>query len=141
MLEKARKIAETAHAGQVDKGGQPYILHPLWVAERCETAEEKIVALLHDVIEDTDRTVEDLRQEGFSETVLQAVACLTHREGESYMDYVERVCRNPLAARVKLADLSDNMDLSRIPHPTEKDLARVEKYKKAKARILAGGKE
>lgn len=141
MLEKARKIAEQAHGGQVDKGGQPYILHPVRVAEQCKTAEEKTVALLHDVIEDTDWTVDALRAEGFPDTVLQAVACLTHREGESYMEYVERICQNPLAARVKLADLSDNMDLRRIPHPTEKDFARVEKYKKAKARILESGRE
>lgn len=135
MLEKAAKLAEKAHQGQVDKGGQPYILHPGRVMEQCETETEKIVALLHDVMEDTPYTLEDLRQEGFSEEVLEALLCLTHREGESYMAYIGRVCENPLAARVKYADLQDNMDLRRIPEPTERDFARLEKYKGAKARI------
>ena len=135
MLEKAAKLAEKAHQGQVDKGGQPYILHPGRVMEQCETDTDKIVALLHDVMEDTPYTLEDLRQEGFSEEVLEALLCLTHREGESYMAYIGRVCENPLAARVKYADLQDNMDLRRIPEPTERDFARLEKYKGAKARI------
>lgn len=135
MLEKAAKLAEKAHQGQVDKGGQPYILHPGRVMEQCETETEKIVALLHDVMEDTPYTLEDLRQEGFSEEVLEALLCLTHREGEPYMAYIGRVCENPLAARVKYADLQDNMDLRRIPEPTERDFARLEKYKGAKARI------
>ena len=135
MLEKAILLAETAHRGQVDKGGEPYILHPKRVMEHCEATEEKIVAILHDVIEDTEITAEDLKNEGFSAEVIEAVVCLTKKDGEDYMDYVDRVCKNRLAARVKLADLNDNMNLSRILHPTEKDFARVEKYKKAKARI------
>lgn len=135
MLEKAVKIAEKAHAGQMDKGGHPYILHPKRVMENCQTTEEKITAILHDVLEDTEITAEDLRKAGFLEEILAALLCLTHREGEGYMAYIERVCENPLAARVKLADLQDNMDLSRIPDPTEKDLARLKKYKKAKARV------
>ena len=135
MLEKAAKLAEKAHQGQVDKGGQPYILHPRRVMEQCETETEKIVAILHDVMEDTPYTLEDLRQEGFSEEVLEALLCLTHRGGESYMAYIGRVCENPLAARVKYADLQDNMDLRRIPEPTERDFARLEKYKGAKVRI------
>ena len=135
MLEKARKIAEKAHEGQMDKGGHPYILHPLRVMNRCETEMEKIAALLHDVLEDSDHTLEDLRREGFAEEILEALVCLTHLEGEDYMAYIERICQNPLAARVKHADLQDNMDISRIPQPTEKDFARLEKYKKAKARI------
>ena len=135
MLEKAKEIAEKAHAGQVDKGGHPYILHPIRVMERCETEETKIIAILHDVMEDTDYTLEDLRKEGFANEILEALICLTHLEREGYMEYIERVCQNPLAVRVKYADLQDNMDLSRIPNPTEKDHARLEKYKKAKARI------
>ena len=135
MLEMAKEIAEKAHQGQTDKGGHPYILHPIRVMERCETEETKIIAILHDVMEDSDYTLEDLRKEGFSEEILEALVCLTHQEGEDYMAYIERVCQNPLAARVKYADLQDNMDISRIPHPTEKDFARLEKYKKAKARI------
>lgn len=135
MLEKARVLAAKAHKGQVDKGGQPYILHPERVMQQCETMEEKIVAMLHDVIEDTEITAEELRKEGFSEAMIEAVSCLTHRDGEDYMDYVDRICENKLAAKVKLADLTDNMNISRIPHPTEKDFARVEKYQKAKERI------
>ena len=135
MLKKAISLAEKAHQGQVDKGGHPYILHPKRVMEKCETTEEKIVAMLHDVMEDTDYTADDLRKEGFSEEIITALLYLTHREGEGYMEYIERICENPLAVRVKYADLQDNMDLSRIPDPTEKDLARLEKYKLAKKRI------
>ena len=135
MIERARKIAEKAHQGQADKGGQPYILHPLRVAEKCEQTEEKIAALLHDVLEDSEYTLEDLKKEGFSDEILKALVCLTHREGEGYMEYIERVCENPLAARVKYADLQDNMDISRIPNPAEKDYIRLEKYKIARARI------
>jgi len=135
MLEKAKEIAEKAHQGQADKGGHPYILHPVRVMERCETEEEKIIAILHDVLEDSDYALGDLRKEGFAEEILEALVCLTHQEGEDYMAYIERVCQNPMAARVKYADLQDNMDISRIPHPAEKDFARLEKYKKAKARI------
>jgi (p)ppGpp synthase/HD superfamily hydrolase len=135
MLKKAISLAEKAHQGQVDKGGHPYILHPKRVMEKCETTEEKIVAMLHDVMEDTDYTADDLRKEGFSEEIITALLYLTHREGEGYMEYIERICENSLAVRVKYADLQDNMDLSRIPDPTEKDLARLEKYKLAKKRI------
>ena len=135
MLKKAISLAEKAHQGQVDKGRHPYILHPKRVMEKCETTEEKIVAMLHDVMEDTDYTADDLRKEGFSEEIISALFCLTHQEGEDYMEYIERICENSLAVRVKYADLQDNMDLSRIPDPTEKDLARLEKYKLAKKRI------
>lgn len=135
MIERARKIAEKAHQGQADKGGQPYILHPIRVMERCETELEKITAVLHDVLEDSEYTLEDLKKEGFSDEILKALVCLTHREGEGYMEYIERVCENPLATRVKYADLQDNMDISRIPNPAEKDYIRLEKYKIAKARI------
>lgn len=135
MLEKAMILAAKGHMGQVDKGGKPYILHPIRVMLGCETLEEKTVAILHDLLEDTPYTTEDLQAEGFSQEIIEAVSCLTHREGEDYMKYIERICDNPLAAKVKLADLIDNMDISRIPNPTERDLARVEKYKRAKARI------
>ena len=135
MLKKAISLAEKAHHGQVDKGGHPYIGPPERVMKKCETTEEKIVAILHDVMEDTDYTAEDLRREGFSEEILGALLYLTHRDGENYMEYIERICENPLAVKVKYADLQDNMNLSRIPEPTEKDLARLEKYKLAKKRI------
>lgn len=137
MFEKAEQIAEKAHRGQKDKGGHPYILHPKRVAERCETEEEKITAILHDVLEDSEYTLDDLRKEGFAEDILVALTYLTHRAGEGYTEYIERICENPLAVRVKHADLLDNMDISRISHPTEKDFARLEKYRKAKGRIEA----
>ena len=135
MLKKAISLAERAHQGQVDKGGHPYIGHPKRVMGKCETTEEKIAAILHDVLEDTDYTADDLRKEGFSEEIISALFCLTHKEGEGYIEYIERICENSLAVQVKYADLQDNMDLSRIPDPTEKDLARLEKYKLAKKRI------
>ena len=135
MLERAVKLAEKAHQGQLDKGGQPYILHARRVMEKCETEKEKITAILHDVMEDSSYTLDDLRKEGFSEEILAALLCLTRGEGEDYMRYIERVCKNPLAVRVKYADLEDNMDLRRIPEPTEQDFARQEKYKAAKMHI------
>ena len=100
-----------------------------------KTIEEKTVAMMHDLLEDTDITAEDLRKEGFSDEVVAAVVCLTKIEGEDYADYIERICQNKLAARVKLADLKDNMDLNRLPGLTPKDFQRLEKYLRAKTRV------
>ena len=119
MLEKALILAAKAHTGQVDKGGAPYILHPIRVMLACEGEKEKIVALLHDTLEDTALTAADLRCAGFSEEIVQAVCCLTRGQKEDYMDYIARICENALAARVKYADLQDNLDIRRIPNPTE----------------------
>ncbi|AHL33261.1 GTP pyrophosphokinase [Pseudomonas brassicacearum] len=130
-LERAISIAALAHEGQTDKGGAPYILHPLNVMLRLAHREERIVAVLHDVIEDTCVTVADLREEGFSEAILVAIESLTKHEGETYQAFIERAARNPLARRVKLADLAENSDLSRIENPSQKDLDRLEKYRKA----------
>jgi (p)ppGpp synthase/HD superfamily hydrolase len=130
-LTRAIVIAAEAHKGDVDKAGEMYLLHPLRVMMRMATEEERITAVLHDLLEDTDWEPEDLRREGFSEEVIQALDHLTRREGEVYHLYVKRAARNPLARVVKRMDLEDNMDLSRIAHPTEKDLARVEKYRQA----------
>ncbi len=113
-LESAIAIAVRAHAGQADKSGQPYILHPLRVMFRCQTDEQRIVAVLHDVIEDTSVTADDLRSQGFSEAILAALDCVTKRDGESYEAFVERAAANPIARQVKLADLEDNMDLRRL---------------------------
>lgn len=135
MLEKAMILAAKGHMGQLDKGGHPYILHPVRVMLQCRTMEEKTVAMLHDLLEDTEYTEADLRKEGFSEEVIAAVVCLTKTAGEAYTDYVERICRNKLAARVKLADLMDNMDLNRLPGLTPKDFQRLEKYLRAKIRV------
>lgn len=130
-LYVAALIAYKAHEGQVDKAGKPYILHPLHVMKQVRTIEEQIVALLHDVIEDTDCTLEDLRKEHFSEKVLEALALMTHDKTVPYMDYIAKIKENPLARAVKIADLHHNMDLKRIPNPTEKDYERLEKYKAA----------
>ena len=135
MLEKAMILAAKGHMGQLDKGGHPYILHPVRVMLQCKTIEEKTVAMLHDLLEDTAYTADDLRREGFHEEVITAVVCLTKIEGEDYTDYIERICQNKLAARVKLADLTDNMDLNRLPGLTPKDFQRLEKYLRAKIRV------
>lgn len=133
MFNKALSLATIAHSGQTDKAGKPYILHPIAVAKIVETEEEKTVALLHDVIEDTPVTLGELRENGFPESVVAAVDVLTKRPGVDYGDYIQWVKHNPLALAVKIADMMHNMDLSRIPNPTDKDYARIEKYK----RILA----
>lgn len=114
MINKALSVALKAHDSQLDKGGHPYIFHPVRVALHCDTESEKVVALMHDVLEDSDMTVSDLRSEGFSEDVLAALDALTRRDGEDYMDFIRRLSSNPLAVRVKLADLEDNMDISRL---------------------------
>ena len=138
-LERAITIATRAHDGATDKGGHPYILHPLRVMLAMDSTEERITAVLHDVLEDTLWTMAQLRQEGFSETVLQALEAVTRREGEDYITFARRAGTNPLAKKVKLADLTDNMDLSRIPQPTERDLQRYLKYRKAFDALQAEG--
>ena len=134
-LERAIAIAATAHAGQVDKGGAPYILHPLKVMLRMSTLEQRIVAVLHDVVEDCGVSLDDLRKEGFSEEVLSAIESVTKVPGESYEDFVERAAQNPIGRVVKLADLEENSDLSRITSPSWEDLERVEKYRRAIGRL------
>ncbi|MEG3007929.1 MAG: HD domain-containing protein [Pseudomonas sp.] len=134
-LERAIAIAATAHAGQVDKGGAPYILHPLKVMLRMTTLEERIVAVLHDVVEDCEISLDDLRKEGFSEEVLSAIESVTKVSGESYEDFVERAAQNPIGRVVKLADLEENSDLSRIASPSWEDLERIEKYRRAIGRL------
>ncbi|WP_027611696.1 HD domain-containing protein [Pseudomonas sp. URIL14HWK12:I6] len=134
-LERAISIAATAHAGQVDKGGAPYILHPLKVMLRMTTLEERIVAVLHDVVEDCGISLDDLRKEGFSEEILSAIESVTKVPGESYEDFVDRAAQNPIGRVVKLADLEENSDLSRIASPSWEDLERVEKYRRAIGRL------
>ena len=129
--ELALKIATEAHKGQVDKAGVPYINHPLTVASLVDTEEEKIVALLHDTIEDTNITEQDLLNYGFSNKIVEAVKLLTHNKDVPYMDYVAKIKDNELARKVKIADLTHNSDLSRLKEITEKDKKRYEKYQKA----------
>lgn len=130
-IEKAIEIALKAHSGQVDKGGCPYILHPFTVANNQNTYEGFIVGMLHDVVEDSEYTFEDLKNEGFSDEILEALKLLTHDKNVDYLEYVSKLKRNELARLVKLADLAHNSNLSRLKTVTEKDIARVEKYKKA----------
>ncbi len=131
MLERAISIAVQAHDGQRDKSGDLYILHPLRVMMQMETEEEMITAVLHDVIEDSDWTLAKLQAEGFSEDILTALDALTKRENEEYADFIERAALDPIARRVKLADLQDNMRITRLQAITEKDLNRLVKYHQA----------
>lgn len=132
LLHRAIEIALKAHQGQTDKYGAPYFGHVMRVSEFGKTTDEKIVGALHDTIEDTDLTLDDLRKEGFPENILYAVDCLTRRDNESYDEFTQRVTKSPLAVSVKLNDLRDNMDLRRIPHLLEaKDVERLNKYLKA----------
>jgi len=127
-LKRAYQLAVKYHEGQVDKLGKPYVEHPIRVMKQCGNEDEKIVALLHDIVEDTPVTFADLRQEGFDKHIIKAIDCITHREGESYHEYLNRVKSNPIATWVKRYDLQDNMDLDRLPNITDKDLSRLEKY-------------
>jgi (p)ppGpp synthase/HD superfamily hydrolase len=136
-VEDAVSIAARAHSGQKDKAGAPYLLHPLRMMLRMETEAAMMAAVLHDVVEDTEWTLGRLREAGFSEEVLEAVDCLTHREGESYEEFVERVRTNRIARQVKIADLEDNMNVRRINQLGPKELERMEKYHRA-WRVLTG---
>lgn len=130
-IEKAINIAVQAHSGQKDKAGMPYVLHPLRLMLRQDSPEAMIVAVLHDVVEDTDLSIEQLADAGFSGAVLEAIYLLTHDKSIPYMDYIRAIANNVLARQVKITDLIDNMDLSRIPNPQKKDYVRLEKYKLA----------
>ncbi len=127
----ALNLCFDAHKDQKDKSGQPYVFHPFHLAEQMTTEETTIVALLHDLLEDTDYTVADLAEMGFDKSVTDAIALMTHAEGVDYMDYVRAIKENPIAKAVKLADLRHNSDLSRLDVVDEKALRRVEKYAKA----------
>ncbi|NJN95255.1 MAG: HD domain-containing protein [Anaerolineales bacterium] len=138
-LERAIAIAVQAHQGQTDKNGQPYILHPLRMMLRLKSEAEMVVAVLHDVVEDNPAwNFERLRQEGFAEEIVTAVDHVTRRESESYEEFCERAGSHPLARRVKLADLEDNMDLKRLNTLTEKDKDRLARYHRAWLELTAG---
>ena len=136
-LERAILLAARAHAGQLDKGGADYILHPLRVMARVSTPEQRIVAVLHDVLEDTSVTLSDLAREGFPLKILAALLALSRRENERYEDFVVRLGSDPLAREVKLADLADNSDLSRLVCPGPVDMARLSRYREASAYLQA----
>ena len=136
-LQKAIEIATDAHKGQFDKSGKDYIGHPLRVMEMGRTEEEKIVGVLHDVVEDTDWTFEMLEAEGFSKEIIDALRCVTKvSENENYDDFIERVKKNPLAVAVKINDLTDNMDIRRLPYLSDKDIKRLKKYLKAYKKLI-----
>ena len=136
-LQRAMEIATEAHKGQFDKAGNEYIGHPLRVMEMGKTEEEKIVGVLHDVIEDTDWTFEALEAEGFSMEVIDALKCVTKvSENENYDDFIDRVKKNPLAVAVKINDLTDNMDIRRLPYLSDKDVKRLKKYLKAYKKLI-----
>ena len=131
-LERAIEIATEAHKGQYDKAGNDYIGHPLRVMDMGKTEKEKIVGVLHDVVEDTEWTFAQLAAEGFAQEVIDALQCVTKlSENENYDDFIERVKKNPLATAVKINDLSDNMDIRRLPYLSDKDVKRLKKYLKA----------
>ena len=129
--KKAMKLCFEAHKNQTDKSGLPYVFHPFHVAEQMRDEKTTIVALLHDVIEDTSYTLQDLRAMGFNQEVLDAIALMTHDNNVPYMEYVAKIRENPIARTVKLADLRHNSDLTRMDEITETELKRVEKYKAA----------
>ena len=131
MTKKALKLCFEAHKEQVDKSGLPYVFHPFHLAEQMESEETTVVALLHDVVEDTNYTIEDLTAMGFDKAVTDAIALMTHADGVDYMDYVRAIKENPIAKAVKLADLTHNSELSRLDIIDEKALQRVKKYKEA----------
>jgi (p)ppGpp synthase/HD superfamily hydrolase len=130
-LERAICIAATAHEGQVDKAGAPYILHLLRVMLALSSEEERIVAVLHDLFEDTIWTADALRAEGFGERIIEAIDGVTRHEGEPYDQFIRRASTNVISRRVKLADLADNADLSRFDAPSDEDRARALKYERA----------
>jgi hypothetical protein len=132
ILDRAKAIATSAHEGQVDKAGKPYIEHPMRVMNMGKTVEEKIAGVLHDVVEDSDWTFEMLEKEGIPKDVMDALRCVTKlSEDEDYDHFIERVKTNPLAVKVKLNDLKDNMDITRLGEVAEKDLGRLNKYIRA----------
>ena len=131
-LERAIKIAVDAHSAVVDKGGNPYILHPLRVMMSLETIPEKIVGILHDVVEDTDWTFEKLSEEGFSEEIINALKSVTKTsENEDYEVFIQRSLTNPIGRKVKIADINDNLDIKRMGKMSEQDLNRINRYKNA----------
>ena len=133
LTKKALRLCFDAHREQVDKTGLPYVFHPFHLAEQMKDEYTTVCALLHDVVEDTDYTPEDLRGMGFPNEVVDALELLTHDPAVPYMDYVKLIAENPIARKVKMADLRHNSDLSRLDEVDEWALKRNEKYKKALA--------
>lgn len=140
-LERALQIAVEAHKGQKDKNGKSYIFHPIRVMTRCATADAKMAALLHDVVEDTDITFDDLKKEGFSDRLIELLKLLTHDPDVSYEEYVQKIASDATAIEVKLADLEDNSDIRRLQEIDEKTTARLKKYLTAYQFLVAKREE
>ena len=131
LTKKALRLSFDTHKDQVDKSGLPYVFHPFHLAEQMDDEYSICVALLHDVVEDSDVTIDDIRDAGFPEAIVKAILALTHKEEIPYFEYIEQIKANKIAAKVKAADLKHNMDLTRLESPTEKDVQRAEKYRAA----------
>lgn len=131
LREKAMQIAIKVHRGQVDKGGNDYIYHPIRVSDSCNSEEEKIVALLHDIIEDGDVTADYLLMQGFPRDIVDAIISVTRNKDEDYFDFIQRCKANAIGCKVKIADLEDNMDITRLNELTGKDIERLKEYHKA----------
>jgi GTP diphosphokinase / guanosine-3',5'-bis(diphosphate) 3'-diphosphatase len=136
-LERAISLAAERHAGQVDKANAPYILHPLRVMLNVPDIDHKIVAVLHDILEDTTTTIDELYRLGFQTHLIDAIIALTKQEGESRIQAAQRTVQNPIARVVKLADITDNMDLTRIQTPTMKDFERLKEYQQVRDILLS----
>ena len=126
-LGRAIAIAASAHQDQLDKNGTPYILHPIRMMLKMDSEEQMVATILHDVVEDTEWTLDQLRAEGFSDRIVNLVDLLSRRDTESYDEFIERIRTDPIAVKVKLADLEDNMDLTRLPEITKKDVSRLQR--------------
>jgi (p)ppGpp synthase/HD superfamily hydrolase len=135
MLNQAIEIAMRAHDGHKDKDGNPYIMHPLRVMVKMENETQRLCAVLHDVVEDSELTLEDLKKEGFAEDIIQVLDCLTKRKGEDYDLYIGRILQNDTACRVKLMDLEDNIQMTSRKKLSAKNIKKIEKYQEATARI------
>lgn len=130
QTKKAIKLMYDKHKNQKDKGGMPYVLHPLHLAEQMDDEDSTVVALLHDIVEDTDITITNLNELGFTKEQIEAINIMTHPSGMDYFDYIKRIATNDISLKVKLADLQHNMDLTRLNNITINDLERIKKYRK-----------
>lgn len=129
VIERAHMLATKFHAGQIDKAGEPYIKHLVHVSNAVESNEAKTIALLHDILEDTECTAEQLKVSGFHDEIIDAVVAMTHLPHESYDEFIRRVSKNRLATMVKIEDMKHNSDLSRLNRISQKDLDRAAKYR------------
>ncbi|SHO59172.1 GTP pyrophosphokinase [Vibrio quintilis] len=134
-LDLAIQIATQAHSGQIDKAGQPYVLHPLRVMFQFDSEKERIVAVLHDVIEDSDMSLSEIKCCGFSDEITEALDCLSRKQAESYDDFIDRILTNKLACIIKIEDIKDNLNVTRLNKLQEKDLKRIYKYHQALGRL------